>query len=160
MSPARRHGFTLIELLVVMAILGLMGMLAIPSSRSASGDHKLDLVELQMRDALNRAMALARNSRSTHAVVFDTSSNRFAVVDSAGSAVVDPLTRRPFVVEFARPDQPSGIDIQSASFGANGTAAIFNGLGLPVESGTVSIAAPGASRTLALNKATGKFSAL
>ena len=113
-----------------------------------------------MRDALNRAMALARSSRSTHAVVFETTTDRFAVVDKAGAAVVDPLTKRPFVVEFDRPDQPSGIDITAATFGANGSAAIFNGLGLPVESGTVIIAAPGATRTLALNKATGKFTAL
>lgn len=154
-----RSGFTLIELLVVVAILGLVGMVAIPASASSAA-HNLDVVEVQVRDAFERAISLARSTRQTHAVVFDTATDRFAVVDGAGTAVVDPLTKGDYVVAFDVPGQPKGIAIVSASFGANGPAAIFDGQGVPVEAGSVTFGCRSATRSLALNKATGKLATL
>jgi prepilin-type N-terminal cleavage/methylation domain-containing protein len=153
----RERGFTLIELLVVMFILGLLAAVAVPATGSGY-EHRLDLVEMQVRDALDRAANLARSTRTTHGVVFDLGGDRFAVVDGDGQAVTDPLTKRGYVVTFDRPDQPQGIDFSDADFGADGVAAIFDGQGLPTAGGTVQIRCKTASRTLSLSKATGQVS--
>jgi type II secretion system protein H len=154
---ARPSGFTLIELLVVMAIMAIMAAIAMPAS-GAGYDQRLDLVELQITDALGRAQALARSTREPHGVVFDLAGERFAVVDGQGVAVTDPLTRSSYIVDFDRPDQPQGIEISTASFGTNGVAAIFDGQGLPVNGGTVELRCHGSSRTLTLDQATGDVS--
>jgi prepilin-type N-terminal cleavage/methylation domain-containing protein len=152
-----RSGFTLIELLVVLFILGLMAAVAVPATGSGY-EHRLDMVEVQVRDAFDRASNLARSTRQTHGVVFDLTGDRFAVVDASGTAVTDPLTKRGYVVDFQRPDQPKGIDFADADFGVNRAAAIFDGQGLPVDGGTVEFRCKGATRTLSLDKATGQAS--
>jgi prepilin-type N-terminal cleavage/methylation domain-containing protein len=154
----RAAGFTIIELLVVVVIMAMMALVAMPASGSGY-DQRLDLVEMQITDALGRAEALARSTRVPHGVVFDPSGERFAVVDASGSAVNDPLTKSRYIVDFLRPDQPSGIDIFSASFGSNGVAAVFDGQGLPVKGGSVVFKCHGSTRTLTLDQATGLVTA-
>ena len=150
-----RGGFTLIELLVVLAIMGIMALVALPSVGTGYAT-RLDTVELEVRDALSRASSLARSSRETFGVVFDTTTDRFAVVDRNGIAVTDPLTRSSYIVAFDRPDQPKGIDFTRVDFGSNGVAAIFDGQGLPVLGGTIQFRCKGLARTLTLDAATGK----
>jgi len=149
-------GFTLVELVVVIFILGLLAAIAVPSA-SGGYEARLDVVELQVRDALSRAAALARSTRSTHGVVFDVPGDRFALVDGTGTPVTDPLTHRDYIVDFQRPDQPQGIDVFSAAFGSEGAAAIFDGQGLPIDDGTLVLRCRTASRTLLLDKATGEL---
>jgi len=157
MEKRSNSGFTLFELLVVLAIMAIMAFVAMPAS-GASYDQRLDLVEMQITDAIGRAQALARSTRLPFGVVFDTHNERFAVVDSTGVAVTDPLTRSDYIVGFDRPDQPKGIDVFTAAFGANGLAAIFDGQGLPVTGGTVVVRCHDSSRTLTLDQATGQLS--
>ncbi|HEX5010505.1 MAG TPA: prepilin-type N-terminal cleavage/methylation domain-containing protein [Planctomycetota bacterium] len=156
MMERSHSGFTLIELLVVLAIMAIMAVVAMPAA-GASYDQRLDLVEMQITDAIGRAQALARSTQLPFGVVFDASGERFAVVDSTGAAVTDPLTRSSYIVGFDRPDQPKGIDVFSAAFGANGAAAIFDGQGLPVSGGTVVVRCHGSTRTLTLDQATGQL---
>lgn len=153
----RVSGFTLIELIVVIAIIALLALVALPSFGTGY-DARLDLVEIQVRDAFEHAAALARSSRETHGVVFDTVNERFAVVDKDGSPVTDPLTKGDYMISFDRPDQPSSINIHSAAFGVNGTAAIYDGQGLPIDGGQIVIRCKTSTRTLELDRATGKVS--
>ena len=153
------RAFTLIELLVVVSIMGLMAMLAVPMAATTYAD-RLDLAELQVRDAVQRAQSLARSTRTPHGVVFDWRSERFAVVDSQGLAVIDPLTRSSYVVDFRRPDQPRGLDIHSADFGSSGTAVVFDGDGLPITGGSVEVRCKGSVRLLTIDAATGQISSL
>ena len=150
-------GFTLFELLVVLAIMAIMAVIAMPAS-GASYDQRLDLVEMQITDAIGRAQAMARSTRLPFGVVFDTTYERFAVVDSNGAAVTDPLTRSSYIVGFDRPDQPKGIDFYMACFGENGAAAIFDGQGLPVNGGTIVVRCHASIRTITLDQATGQLS--
>ncbi|HZL99215.1 MAG TPA: hypothetical protein VFD43_03090, partial [Planctomycetota bacterium] len=130
--------------------------IAVPGAGSGY-EARLDLVEIQVRDALQSAATLARSSRATHAVVFDTAGERFAVVDGTGAAVTDPLTRQAYIVDFERPDQPRGIDLFSADFGSSGSAAIYDGQGLPIDDGTLVLRCKSASRTLVLEQATAEL---
>ncbi len=150
------RGFTFVELMVVVAIMGIMALVALPSVGTAYAD-RLDNVELQVRDALSRAASLARSSREPFGVVFDTNTDRFAVVDRNGIAVTDPLTRSSYIVDFTRPDQPKGIDFTRVDFGTSGSAVIFDGQGLPLEGGSIQFDCNGLVRTLDLDAATGEI---
>jgi len=151
------EGMTLFELLIVVVVIAILAFVAMPASATGY-DQRLDLVELQITDALGRAQALARSTRLPYGVVFDTEGNRFAVVDSNGNAVTDPLTKGSYIVGFDRPDQPKGIDFTTAAFGTNGAAAIFDGQGLPVNGGSVVVRCHSSTRTLTLDQATGELS--
>ncbi len=150
----RGAGVTLIELLMVVAILGLIGgMASIVAPATAS--HDLELVETQVRDAIQQARALARSQRLAHGVVFDTATERFAVVDEYGDAAIHPLTKGRYEVAFTGPGQPTGIDLASADFGPAGTTALFDGQGEPLEGGTLVVRKQDAVLTLSLDAATG-----
>lgn len=161
----RRHrgrapdaGVTLVELLLVVLILGLIGSMSALSA-PATATHHLELVETQVRDAVDQARALARSQRLAHGVVFDTVAERFAVVDESGTPAVHPLTKGPYEVTFGGPGQLSGIDVASVDFGSAGTAALFDGQGDPLVGGTIVLRKQGAAITLALDAATGELQA-
>lgn len=152
-------GFTLVELMVVVVILGILAGV-VSSTTGSGGEQALEMCEIQVRDAIGRAQALARSNRQAFGVVFDLDTDRFAIVDENGTLAVDPLTRRGYVVEFGQPNQPALIDVQAADFGATGTAIVFDPQGLPIAGGTVTLARRAITKQLAVDAATGEITTL
>lgn len=158
MSTRRRPhgGFTLVELLMIVVILAMTASVALLSS--GGGDAQaLDLATIQIQDTVERAQALAQSQRVAHGVVFDLASNQLALVNDAGVAVDDPLTKMPMVIGFATPGQPQGIDITGADFGTAGTTALFDPQGVPLAAGTVTLSRGSVTRTLTFDGATGRI---
>ena len=150
-------GFTLIELLLVVVIIAiLVGVAGIPASADG-GASGLDLAEIQLKDAFITAQTLAYSLGVPHGVVFDPAQERFAVVAQDGEAAKDPLTHGDYVVDFKSIDQPKGVSVEAASFGATQTAGIFDGQGVPVTGGSVTLSKAGVTRTMVLDPATGQL---
>jgi prepilin-type N-terminal cleavage/methylation domain-containing protein len=154
---AGQRGFTLVELLVVVIVLAILaGVAAIPATADG-GAAALDLAQIQLQDAFVTAQTLAYSLGVPHGVVFDPATERFAVVAQDGQPASDPLTHADYTVDFTRSEQPRGVTIGSASFGATGVAGIFDGQGVPVAGGSLTISKGNATRTLVLDAATGKL---
>lgn len=147
-------GFTLLELLVVVVVLSIMAGVVAMSSADRGG-QAVELGAVQVTDALQRAATLARSQRRPHGVAFDVAADRFAIVDEDGVPAVDPLTRKEYIVSFHRPNQPP-VDLQSASFGTAGSAALFDAQGVPLTGGQVRLQSGSATLTLTLDAATGR----
>ncbi len=154
---SRERGFTLTELLVTVLVLAVLTAVAgVPAA--ADGDAAaLDLAQVQLEDAFRVAQTMSFSLGEPIGVVFDTEVERFAVVRQDGSPVADPLTHGDYLVEFRSPEQPKRVDIVSADFGTTLTAGVFDGSGVPVEGGTVTLLQNGLARTLVLDPATGRL---
>lgn len=153
------RGFTLIELLTVVAVLTiLLGLAGVPAS--GDGSATLDLAEVQLRDAFEYARTLSYSLGSPHGVVFDPLEHRFAVVGVDGVPVDNPLTHTDWIVEYGAPGQLQGLHIAFVNFGNTGHAGIFDGSGVPVEGGLVTLAKGATTRTFSLDPATGALSEL
>ena len=152
-----QRGFTLIELLVGVVILGVLASVAssVAPDRSAQA---LSLAELTLGDALDTARASAITTRVPHGVSFDPTGERFAVLARDGVPVEHPLHHGPYVVDLSGPGHPPGLDLLLADFGVTGFAAVFDGQGLPMSGGSVTVSHGGQTRTLLLDAATGYWS--
>jgi Tfp pilus assembly protein FimT len=147
---------TLLELMIVVMVIAILSTVAMPTF-SVNEEMRLHLVEIQISNAIDYAAYLAESTGVSHAVVFAPAKDAFAVIDGAGNPVRDVLNQRDYVITFDRPDQPQGVDITAASFGANGEAAIFGPDGLPDLGGSVTIQCKSVIKVLTLNTATGRM---
>src|SRR5262249_2470104 len=139
-APRRPSGFTMIELLVVVAIIAVLAAVASIPSSADRAEAGLDLAEVEVRDAFSTAQTMAYSMGVPCGVVFDTTNERFCVVNQDGTPVADPLTHGKYEIDFRHIEQPRGVGIHSASFGTTGAAGILDGQGVPVAGGTVVLA--------------------
>lgn len=149
---SRSHGFTLMELLVVVALLAIMGSIAMVSLDDG-GAAAVDLARMQVQDTVATAQAMAASKRLAHGVVFDPDGDTYALVDADGEVVTDPITHQPYLVDLTAVTPT--IDVVSADFGTAGAAILFDAQGVPVDGGTLVLRRDRATRTLTLDAATG-----
>jgi prepilin-type N-terminal cleavage/methylation domain-containing protein len=150
------RGFSLIELLVVVGIISVLAGVA----RLTAGDNgalALEQAGVLVRDTCARAQALARASRAPHGVVFDVEGGRYAIVTEDGTPARDPLTRADAITDLRQPNQPRGISIQVADFGAAGVAILYDAQGVPLTGGTLTLAHRSGTYVLTLDLATGEL---
>jgi prepilin-type N-terminal cleavage/methylation domain-containing protein len=153
-SARSTAGFSFIELMVVVLVLGiLVGIAGVP----AVDNHGQALAqgELFVRDAIHTARSRALSTRIPHGVAFDTAGERLIVLAQDGTPVKDLMTKGDYMIDFGRPDMPSGLGISAADFGTTSTAAIFDAQGDPVSGGTVTLECNGQTLVLTLDAATG-----
>ena len=160
----RSCGFTVIELLIVMVIIGIAAMMAIPMMTSAAS--------IQIRSAANviaadleyaRSMAITKGQNFS--VVFDTATESYRIQDQAGAVIRHPVKKGfDYIVDFSSDSRLNKVDIASVDF--DGTSEIkfdylgspYNAGGNPLNSGTVSLQATGASLTVTVEPVTGFIS--
>ncbi|RKY21861.1 MAG: hypothetical protein DRQ55_02740 [Planctomycetota bacterium] len=151
---SRQLGFTIIELLMVVALLGMFAVMAMPSG-GMSTDRKIDMIQLQLQDAVDHAQSIAYHTGDKMAVRISTDGQWIAVVNEVGVPVVDPLTRAPYVVRFTPlPGQPDGVKMVQASFGFDRPMIGFDSRGGLQYPGTLTIQAGEDARVLSLDSAT------
>lgn len=155
-AVARRpeRGLTVVELLVTVVVMGMFLAVAMPSG-SMSADRKIDVIQLQVQDAIDHAQSVSYHTGIMHAVRISTDGQWIAVVNQLGVPVQDPLTRGPYVVRFEPlPGQPSGVKMVQAAFGFDRPIVCFDSKGVLQYPGTLTITAGTESRALSLNSAT------
>ena len=108
-----------------------------------------------------KSMAISRGQ--IYSVVFDAANEQYQIEDSNG--VIDhPVTKKPYVVDFASDARLDRVEITAVNFDSTNTVK-FNYLGSPfnggdtdLNSGTVTLQAAGLTRTVTVEPVTGFIS--
>jgi prepilin-type N-terminal cleavage/methylation domain-containing protein len=155
------YAFTLIELVIVLAILAIAAAIVVPMASSAGG--------LQLRAAANllaadleyaKSMAISRGQR--YSVVFDTLNETYQIEDPNGTVIAHPVKKGfPYRVDFRHEGRLSQVNIAAVSFNATNEVKFdplgtpFDGGDGPLNSGTVTLQAGGASKVITVAPVTG-----
>ncbi len=99
--PAR--GFTLVELVLVLAILGVVGAIALPRYAQTTANYQVRLAAERLAQELIHARATAQAKRTPVTVTLDVANDRIAC------AQVNGLNGQPLDLSLA--DEPYGVDL-------------------------------------------------
>ena len=107
-------GFTLIEILIVVAIIGITALVIIPAFNSYEDEQKLTMAAAELTDALRYARNEAIRTGNTFRVAINADNDQFLIEDLAalpGQAVIHPVNRTPYRIDFSASGRYSGTDI-------------------------------------------------
>ena len=159
-----RDGFTMIELMVVVAIIAIAAAIVVPMASSAG--------VMQLRAAVNmvaadleyaKSMSISRGQR--HAVVFNSSTESYQIIDENGATIGHPVKKgSPYAVTFSSDSRLGNVEIVSANFDGVSTVG-FDYLGIPysitgtpaalLNAGVITLRAGGVTRTVSVEPVTG-----
>lgn len=143
-APRRQRGFTLVELLITMVILGILGVIAVPSFLDATLSNRLSSLANSFSASLkiarseaikrNASVTMCRSSTGSSCATTGTWQQGWIVfADTNGNGSVDGSEQR-FVYETAQSP-----DFVFSSTGGGVYTLVFKGTGLSSTAETVTI---------------------
>jgi len=153
----RNQGFTLLEVVIVVLVLGIMAAAAVPAMNGFFTDEKINGAADSVVTAIYYARTMAITTGVDHRVNFDPATESFSVEKYTGGeppsetfeAVENPLTKRNYTLSFGEGTNAEGVDLCSATFGADQFVR-FGRLGEPKFTGSVVIEYGGRQRTVSV----------
>lgn len=131
-------GFTLLELVIVLVIVGVLAAIALPRFAQASDRQRLNVAAERIRADLALAQSRARSASQTSTMSFDTAAESYTLDAVGGDAITVQIGETPYEV-----------DLVSATFNGSSTVQ-FNGFGVPISTGTITVSTNAGSVTIAL----------
>ncbi len=153
---SKNRGFTIMELMVSVSVIAFLAVIALPNA-SPDNERKLDMVQLQLQDAIDHAQSLAYHTGEKMSAFVNVQGQWIAVVNAQGVAQEDPLTHSLYALRLSDPGQPAGISIDYVANPLNRSLVMFDDRGILVYPVDVIISAGGVSRSLRINTATGEL---
>jgi len=148
------RGFTIVELLVTVVVMSILAVVAIPSA-SVNNERRLDMLQLQLQDAIDHAWSLAYHGGEKMSVHVYVPGQWFAVVDELGVPQEDPLTHKIYAIRLNAPGQEQNVSIDYCKNPLDRSLVMFNNKGHLVYPVDIRISAGGEQRWLNVNTATG-----
>jgi len=161
------HAFTIIEILIVVALLAIVGLIAVPMMSSAASIQIQSAAEMIAAD-LEYAKSMASSRGQSFSVVFDTTTEAYRIKDQNGNVIQHPIKKGfDYVIDFRNDRRLNRVNIVDANF--DGTNEVkFDYLGSPYNgnapptplnnSGVISLQAGGINKMIRVEPVTGYIS--
>lgn len=140
--------------MIVLLILGIVSAVAVPSINSTLNEMKLDSAAQEIVTAIQYVQSLAVKEGGEYGVRFSAGANTFTCFDTG--AIINPLDKKDYIVDFDTEGHLQGVDIISVSFLASKLT--FDYLGEASESGTVLLEYAGLQKTIKVLAPIGRVS--
>jgi prepilin-type N-terminal cleavage/methylation domain-containing protein len=144
----RQHAYTLIELLLVVAIVAVLGAIAIPRYGNATAAYRAQVAAKRIAADIALIQARARAGNTTTSIAFTVAASTYTL-PSETSTISSTAT---YTVDLTQ--SPYRATVVSASFGNSATLQ-FNGYGMPSSSGSVVVRSGNASKTVSVDGTSG-----
>jgi prepilin-type N-terminal cleavage/methylation domain-containing protein len=144
-----RHGFSLVELAIVVMMIGIAASVAIPSYFYALARGRIDAASRRIVADLEMAQTSAEITSSSQTVQFSSANNSYVLtgIDDFDHPTLD------YTVKLGA--TPYMCNIVSANFSGSEQLQ-FNGFGIPVAGGTITLGCGNLQRSIVVDPLSGK----
>ena len=137
-------GFSLLELVLVVAILTVIGAIAMPRYADAAARYRADLAARRVAADLAMVQAAAYEAGASRSVLFDPVNETYSI------AGIDDLRSAETTYRVRLDRSPYEVDLTSADF-AGAKTITFNGHGVASTDGAIVLGVGAASRTISID---------
>ena len=159
MLPLRRDrsnslpGYTLVEILVVIVVVAIAAAIIVPNAINTQDFQVVSAARMITAD-LQYAQSEAITSQAPITVAFYPGNESYGLSNASG-ALIHPMTKSAYLIDFRFERGFDDVDIVSVSFGENQSVA-FDELGAPDNAGTITLQAGPHLYRIDVAAATGK----